>query len=192
MILKILKEETSALHDQVEEAMNSQRIMESNFSRDEYVVLLQKLRAAHMALEPAVLEFDNIRNHPELNARQRLSKLEALNTDLAQLNAEPNPQQVKLAQLDNIYEAWGALYVLEGSSLGGAMILKQLKTNDKLPADGFSFYGYYNTDTGKIWSDFKNAIRAAVDVKDEDAKESTLEGARKAYQTFLTSAMAYS
>jgi heme oxygenase (biliverdin-IX-beta and delta-forming) len=50
-------------------------------------------------------------------------------------------------------EALGALYVLEGSSLGGRVILKELKRRGASLA-GLGFLDPYGADTGKRWRSF--------------------------------------
>jgi heme oxygenase len=50
-------------------------------------------------------------------------------------------------------EALGALYVLEGSSLGGRVILKELKRRDVSLA-GLGFLDPYGADTSRRWQSF--------------------------------------
>ncbi len=185
-LLNQLKADTRNLHDEVEQAMQSNRIMQPVYPLEEYVALLKKLRLAHAVLEPAILSFNEIEEHPELQAHYRLTKLDAINKDLQLLSVKPSLPQSEVLSLNNIAEAWGAMYVLEGSTLGGAMILKHLKATQKWNVEAFSYYGYYGPETGHMWQNFKNILEENMDPTRD--YESLLKGASKAYHTFCNAA----
>jgi heme oxygenase (biliverdin-IX-beta and delta-forming) len=50
--------------------------------------------------------------------------------------------------------ALGYAYVIEGSTLGGRVILKQVGPALKLETSGTHFFTGYGADTGKYWKDF--------------------------------------
>lgn len=184
-----LKADTQKLHDEVETAMNSERLMSDAFSKAEYGHLLQKLLLAHSSLEPLLLANNDIRRHKNLNAEWRLSKSEALKDDLKRLDLPALTIHIDLPVLQSGPESWGAFYVLEGSSLGGAMIHKHLKEKGTVTAEALSFYGYYGGDTGKLWKEFKAAFVENVN-DDEDTYQQILRGAQSAYQLYLSAAKA--
>lgn len=185
MIIEKLKKETRSLHDEVEAAMGSEELMRDDFSKERYKLLLQNLWQAHSALEPAVLQHERIARHPELEVERRLHKRKLLAEDLAELSAEPG-EPMPVIDLPTLPQAWGAMYVLEGSSLGGAMIYKHLK---KLNWDvqAFRFYNCYGKDTGKLWSRFKTILQQENEPAEENLEE-LLQGANTAYGTFIKAA----
>ncbi len=186
-MLDKLKDDTRPLHDKVEEAMESGKIMSDNFSREEYTRLLQKLYIAHSALEPALLSVPSIAGHPGIEASFRLNKLKALETDLKALGAQVPQTSMASPDFENPAEAWGALYVLEGSTLGGAMILKHLRGKLQWENSVMNFYGYYGKHTGSLWKEFKTSLHQVMD-QYPNGYDALLEGANKAYSTFIEAA----
>ena len=175
-----LKENTRDEHDAVENHMGANTIFSGFFSKEKYIKLLKKLFVAHLSLEQEVLKSESIQKTLELNPEMRLSKSILIKNDLKMLHASAEAQLIDIL-LQNEAEAWGAYYVLEGSSLGGAVILKQLKKLEwAKDIDAFSFYGCYGSQTGPNWKLFLNVLES----KDLN-REGLLTGARKAYGVFL-------
>lgn len=78
-------------------------------------------------------------------------------------------------------EAFGALYVLEGSTLGGTIIKKILQRNLQLQGDeGFTFFAGYGEHTSVQWQSFK-----AVLDQHYTGSEHTARLSAAANQTFL-------
>jgi heme oxygenase len=71
-------------------------------------------------------------------------------------------------------EAFGAFYVLEGSSLGGRVILKELKRRDVSPA-GLGFLDPYGADTSRRWQSFLAILER--EVKSDQQKSDAVKGA---------------
>lgn len=177
-----LKQDTRELHDEVEKELNSQAILSEDYSRQEYAALLQQLYPAHLSLEPQILNFDSIARHSELEPDRRLNKAKLLRHDLEKLTLVPQEQKLSV-KLENKSQAWGALYVLEGSSLGGAIILKQLKKLN-WEEEPFTYYGYYGNSTGPMWKKFRDILQQVYQQESLDDAQLT-EGARKAYYAFM-------
>ena len=83
---------------------------------------------------------------------------------------------------ENEHEALGALYVIEGSTLGGNVIAKQLSKTEGFDGISFHFFGCYQENTGPMWKSFKEALDHGVDEEDYDK---VLAGARKLYAFLL-------
>ncbi len=188
-ILKRLKADTRELHDEVEAAMNSGRVMSDDFSKDEYGRLLQKLLLAHSSLEPLLLANDDIRNNKKLDAGMRLSKSYALAEDLKKLDLAGLTIHIDLPELQSGPESWGALYVLEGSTLGGSIIHSHLKKKGIVSTEALSFYGRYGADTGKLWKEFKAALEEIIN-DDGATYQQVLKGARSAYALYISASKA--
>lgn len=55
-------------------------------------------------------------------------------------------------------EALGALYVLEGATLGGQVIIKRLKKNEPFSTLPLAYYNVYADHTGVMWTQFLENI----------------------------------
>ncbi len=76
--------------------------------------------------------------------------------------------------------AWGSLYVLEGSTLGGQVISKALRQAPWAPAGGLAYFNPYGKRTGEMWAGFRSALEAAAPTL-ETGK--VCEGARATFAT---------
>lgn len=100
--------------------------------------------------------------------------------DLASLALE-NQTASHDFELANEHEALGAMYVIEGSTLGGNVIAKQLSKTEGFDEVTFNFFGCYQENTGLMWKNFKEVLD--TEVTEENYSE-VLSGAIKLY-TFL-------
>ena len=73
----------------------------------------------------------------------------------------------------------GALYVLEGATLGGQVIIKRLKKNEPFSTLPLAYYNVYADHTGVMWTQFLENINQYEDHSD------TLQGAQKVYHLYL-------
>ncbi|MGB0177779.1 MAG: biliverdin-producing heme oxygenase [Owenweeksia sp.] len=185
-LLAQLKEHTQGLHDSVEEAMNSEALMHPDFSKEEYRLLLKRLWWAHSTLEPALEDCNDIMQYPGLKAKQRLNKRSLLQKDLEELGVSPEELPATEAASLSAEECWGALYVLEGSTLGGAMIYKKLSEQEGTDFP-LRFYGAYGRDTGAMWSSFRKIFTEKTSPP-EEWNDPVIKGAEKAYRHFLEAA----
>jgi heme oxygenase len=83
--------------------------------------------------------------------------------DLNALGAGPARTAPDLAHPADTDEALGRLYVLEGSTLGGAVIDRHLAGLPGLAGVRLRAFSPYGTDTGRMWHGFRRAVRAHVD-----------------------------
>jgi heme oxygenase len=78
--------------------------------------------------------------------------------------------------------ALGVFYVIEGSSLGGRFILKNIVTNPELSNDqGVSYFKGYGDKTGSYWKNFLNVLAAYE--QDNNCADSIIEGAVYAFDS---------
>ncbi|MCU0448689.1 MAG: biliverdin-producing heme oxygenase [Bernardetiaceae bacterium] len=163
MLAQRLKTETRPQHDQVEKIAHSAKIMAGSLSLAEYRELLAAQYWLHLAIEPQM----EAALGPELAtalAWPQRQKLGWLRADLAAcapgVLTAPVPQVAQTFQLANVAQAWGALYVLEGSTLGGAVIRRHLAQNPQLAGQvtEFHFYGGYGPLTGERWKQFQTEL----------------------------------
>lgn len=175
MISAFLKEHTKKYHDETEDHLQSKKIFDKSYTLDDYKKLLLHNYQLVSQYEPQILE--KLKNHKELELHLR-KKIDVLRTDLENLEisteTEDPPQNI-----ENEAEAFGALYVMEGSTLGGNVIAKQLKKNPEFEDVDFNYFGVYGENTGPYWQTFKSIIDEKIT---EEDYQDCLIGAKKAYQ----------
>src|SRR5690606_27710661 len=71
--------------------------------------------------------------------------------------------------IDSSFQAMGALYVIEGSTLGGQMICKMVaKRLGISPGSGFKFFSGYGEDTARMWAEFKDFMNSNQWTREEE------------------------
>lgn len=103
---------------------------------------------------------------PWLRDRSRQPFLRA---DLRRLGL-PTPDHAELGlSLPGPAAAWGSLYVLEGSALGGQVITRALATSGLDAAHGAAYFHGWGSATGGMWRDFRALLAAEVTTPEEIA-----------------------
>lgn len=151
-----LKRYTHVNHQLVEKILVAR--MRSITTPDAYVKLLQLFYGYFGALE------DKINKHIGLVQLADYSKRRKSNSifnDIKDLGGTI-PQKAEdpdLPEIENHLQAFGALYVIEGSTLGGSIISKIIAKQLNLLNDkGLSFFRGYSNETEKMWEDFKEIL----------------------------------
>ena len=88
-----------------------------------------------------------------------------------------------LPQVTNVLQAFGAMYVSEGSTLGGQIIARMLRENKniKISNEALSFFEGYKENTVKMWKSLQSHLDNRFQT-DEQVREIALT----AKETFLT------
>lgn len=86
----------------------------------------------------------------------------------------------QLPLINSNASAFGALYVMEGSTLGGLMIKKMLAEQTGLADDQLSFFAGYGKATRERWNIFIEALNTTA--QSEEEEQSAIDAAS---QTFL-------
>ena len=159
MILAELKEQTRAQHENLESIVD---VMNKMFTRADYEILLTKFYRFYSSVEPKVAAIDMKANGIDATKRTKLKWLER---DLTALGAFDRAQQLpRLSDtpvLDTPGKAFGAMYVMEGATLGGQVITRHLKQHLSLtPETGGAFFNSYGERVGPMWKEFGAAITA--------------------------------
>lgn len=177
MIMKLLQRETLDLHREVEALMP---VMNESLSEREYARLLRRLLPLVTALEE---QLSASALPAELTWNER-RKAHLLAQDLAALGEGPG-EGVPVApapEIGSVAGAFGALYVLEGSTLGGQLISRHLRRTLGLsPERGSAYFSGYGPQTGPRWRSFGAVLEASV--PPSDAPE-VLAGARQTFEVF--------
>ncbi len=181
LVTDILKKETAQYHDDIEQRLESNKLFDGTFTQDNYYKMLVVNHQFIQSLEPEIKALLTVSDLAFLS-KINLNKLALLEKDLHELNLPINPTE-KLNLLANREEALGALYVIEGSMLGGMVIAKQLKKYPDLEQTGFNYFGHYGQDIGPIWKSFVAYLNENLIT--EEQQQQTLNGAIKAYQYLI-------
>lgn len=184
MVTDILKKETKQFHDEIEQKLESNKLFDGTFTQTNYYKMLLVNHQFIKAYENEIFSYLNDADKDLLN-RINFNKLDLIEKDLQELQLTPNEVGV-INQLSNRAEALGALYVIEGSMLGGMVIAKQLKRFPELETASFNYFGHYGQDIGPIWKEFINYMNNQL--IDENEQNNALQGAIKAYQYLIAKA----
>jgi heme oxygenase len=173
------------LHAQVERLLG---LPQSVQDRRGYRRLLERFFGLYQPLEDGFRQFDEWRSLGlSLEAR---SHCNALAGDLIALGSDPNrvPRMApgQLPDLPAFPHALGALYVLEGATLGGRIILRDLETRMGPEIAGATrFLRGHGVDTGPMWKSFQ-AVLDDFGRSHPDAGTDVLSGAARAFRAVLT------
>lgn len=185
-IAQLLRVGTRDLHDRIEANPHFSRLMAPDLTLDEYCALLARIYGHHAAAEAELAQAASLLP-PGLMLERRLRRTALLANDLAQLGLEPAAvaalPRCQVAVCATAEDAWGQLYVLEGSALGGQLIARHLATTLLLgPQSGAGGMVPHGAETGVLWRGFKQALEDAGDSGTIEA-EFVVAAARRAFAT---------
>lgn len=168
-----LKEATAGLHREIEKDNLAGLIIKHNISLEEYKLLLLQNYVAYKVTEVALMR--KLPNYTESKSKRLLEDLNNLNIDASIVK-----EYVNKFIITNKAEALGAAYVVEGSSLGGMMIAKEIKNCDAL--SHINTHHFFNGDRGdvKSWNSFSKTLKSEIFTPLEE-----IQAIDKAKETFL-------
>lgn len=175
--LEQLKNRTSFAHRQLESLPISASILSPDLKIADYAHYLSLMHDVHKSLQDRIYPLlSNIIS--DLKERKKTNLIE---NDLSYLNyKKDNIVPVFNNQEISIPFALGILYVVEGSSLGGRFILKNIETIPRLDTqNGVSYFTGYGNKTGSYWKAFLNALTAYE--TDFNCADEIIEGAVYAF-----------
>ena len=167
MISNLLRIETAQNHKTLESLMFVNEIMNNSLSTDQYKKLLTINYIIHQKLENTLANSLDSTIADQLGMKDRL-KLGALEQDLNYWNIStltlPELSFELFIPEKNIAEVLGALYVLEGATLGGNFIKRHLLANPnfKNHEDGLNYYGVYGEELSAKWKIFLSVLNEHV------------------------------
>lgn len=173
-----LKQETSVAHQRAEQALHP--LLSSIRSAQDYARMLRMFYGFFFPLQQSIAH--HVTEDALEDVRERRSA-DLILDDLRALNISLQSTDLctLLPRIDTLPSAMGALYVMEGSTLGGRMIANMLLRNPDFPVpDGaLHFFRGYGEDTGLKWKTFLQAIN----LFDEDT-EAIVRAANETFSTF--------
>lgn len=162
-ILEMLRAGTRGAHDQIELNPVMGRLTQDDLDVEHYTLVLHRMLTLHAAVESQLTEA--LAAHREVLSLDQRRKTPLLRRDLIALGAPAWAEYPPRALADLVVDepsAWGTLYVLEGSTLGGRIILRSIERSLGFTADtGAAFFAGYGDRTGQNWGVFVDALAAA-------------------------------
>lgn len=179
MIQEELRKQTAAAHQQLEKLVVSR--LKNIRSNEDYADLLKIFYAYFNRLEEAIRPYISNEVLPDYAERRHAISLA---DDIVCLGGQLiDLPEVSVPSIDNTVKALGALYVMEGSVMGGPIITQILAKYGI--TKGTSFFSGYGAETGKKWDAFINALNTNL------SEEYYLDAINAAIETFLRFADAF-
>lgn len=176
MLSESIKEATKTAHQQLEVKVIKQ--LKAIRSNADYAEFLKHFYAYFNQVEKALVPFVNETVLPDYNERRNSrylkNDIEALGGSLDKLPYAQSPA------ITNTVTALGALYVLEGSIMGGKVIVQMLAKGGI--TEGVSFFSGYGEATGAKWKLFTDVLNKYA-VTEED-KELAIAAANETFSRF--------
>jgi heme oxygenase len=179
-ILQSLKEETNLLHDIVDKSSGADKIISHSITKNEFANLLTKNYLAYSTIDANIDNFGQEDLVKPIYFLPRISNwvakdLQKISSSLPIINTS--------FFLNNKFEALGAIYVTEGSLLGGLFIGKHLTECNNLKNSIQS--EFYTTDKSRLnrWKIFKNYLNEKKFTDSEIRK--IIDGAKKSFSFFI-------
>ena len=168
MLTEKIKAATQQYHQETEKILVGK--MKNMRSLNDYSDILKLFYGYFGGLEQQIDKHINPTKLTDYNERRKTA---AFANDLEALgNTAPRKATgTELPTIENELQAFGALYVIEGSTLGGKIISKMVQQHLGITdGKGLSFFNGYGDDTGKKWADFQKVLNA-VTTTNADQKE---------------------
>lgn len=176
MLSNEIKEATKVAHQQLEKTVVLR--LKNIRSAADYADFLKHFYAYFHAVERAIAPFitpDVLADYPQRRNSSYLKRdIEDLGGETTELPAAFAPA------VGNAAEAMGALYVLEGSIMGGPHIVQMLRRYGM--ETGFSFFSGYGEDTGRMWGVFTTALNSVA--ASPEQRQAAVAAANKTFSRF--------
>jgi heme oxygenase (biliverdin-IX-beta and delta-forming) len=180
-LLLRLKTETRPHHERIEAAVP---LLRPDLSREAYQQHLARLLGFYHPVEQRLGECAQAwaACGLDFSARRKVGWLRA---DLLALGLRPEqlealPECTALPMLSGLARAWGCLYVLEGSTLGGQILSRHIgRTLGVTPETGGAFLRGYGEATGPMWRCLGEALSTCAVAR--VAPAAVVEGAQETF-----------
>lgn len=165
MLIDKLREATQHRHKELDDAIMS--YLKNIYSTDDYV---QLLIAFYGYFKPVYDKIDahlDISRLPDYNTRR---KPDSILQNLISLHHNEKVENIasQIPAISDNASAFGALYVMEGSTLGGLIIKKMLSDALPLSDTQLSFFAGYGKQTRERWNHFVQALNGFTVVPAEE------------------------
>lgn len=179
MFSETLKEKTKQAHQSLEKIIIER--IKAIRSQADYIRLLQLFYGFYRPLEQLLDQYMDDTVVPRYTQRRKGGRLLQ---DMKQAGAETSVFHTchELPAIHDTAAAIGALYVLEGSTLGGSIIAGMLAKQAGIPAQELTFFSGYGANNTEMWKEFVTALNTYAD---SNGKEKEIAcAATHTFQTF--------
>lgn len=158
MLLERLRDQTRPIHERLEVSERMRALMRPTIDIDEYSRHLLDVHGFVVPFERRLLA-----DAPRVSARfsyERRIKTSLLERDLIFLACPiPHVTDDSSWHFSRPEEAIGAMYVMEGATLGGRYICEHLEAALGLRADrGLAYFHSYGKARGRMWNEFRENV----------------------------------
>lgn len=171
-----LREATADAHRDLEDSLS---LVGPGVTTGGYIRYLRGMYGFHVPVEAHLLAEPCI--HQACSDIEERARVHQLRQDLQVLSAfTPTPPLADpLPSMQTLQQMLGVAYVLEGSTLGGQVLRRELEQRLKLPPQALTYVTGYGADTGRRFRTFMHAVDRACPT--EAQRQSVIESA---IQTF--------
>lgn len=154
MILTLLRNRTKHLHERIEQTVDLPARLGSATG---YAALLTRFFGYYAPLEDRLAGVVGLDTTIDLAARRKSQLLRADLVALCMAEADifAVPRCPDLPVIADVGDALGCLYVVEGATLGGQIVRREVERRFGLtPGRGCSFFASYGGRVGAMWQEF--------------------------------------
>jgi heme oxygenase (biliverdin-IX-beta and delta-forming) len=165
-----IKKRTKQAHIETEHLLVPK--LKSIRSKEDYAALLAMFYGFFGPLQERIERYINKQVLPDIEQRRKAVVIEQ---DIFNLQVNKKLDICDdLPTIHRLLQAFGALYVIEGSTLGGEIISKMLRKNEavNIPEDSLQFFKGYGDQNGAMWQRFKQHMFLHLH-NDEDVTTTT-------------------
>lgn len=184
MILNKIREKTFVYHDDFTGWAN--KILTGTADKEHYKDVLKTFYGFYYPFEQKLENVEEWKNHDFDLKRRRKSQM--LIEDMKKLGISDDEIKdikmcEKLPKMDNLADALGCMYVVEGATLGGQIVAN--KINEVLGFDGdngASFFSSYKENLRPMWKEFSDFINKYSD--DTNITDPIVDASDETYHRF--------
>lgn len=179
--LSALRSATDTAHKALEELPLSQAIVSPHITEAIYGQYLTKMLRLHHTVEEIAFPVLGTL-FPDLEKRRKTA---LLRKDLNELGLADEVEPADIVFQPTLPFALGLMYVTEGSTLGGRVILKNI---EKVLGEGkaVSFFSGYRENTGPYWKEFLAVMDSWQQNASAREKEEMIAGAVRGFELAAT------
>jgi heme oxygenase len=164
MLSSSIKEATKEAHLQLEKKVVQK--LKAIRSNEDYADFLKHFYAYFSHVEKAIAPYITSEILPDYAQRRNSSYLKK---DIEELGGNVNElPATTIPAITNTIQALGALYVMEGSIMGGSIIVKMLEKGGV--TSGVSFFSGYGEATGQMWGAFVGVLNSQSRSEEDEAQ----------------------
>lgn len=176
MLSTNIKEATKAAHLNLEKKVIEK--LKAIRSNADYADFLKYFYTYFSQVEQAIAPYITEQLLPDYKDRRNSSYLK---NDIEELGSHTGETpSITLPVIENQLQALGALYVMEGSIMGGSIIIKMLEKGGI--TKGISFFSGYGEATGQKWGVFVGTMNQQATTPEEE--EIAIQAANEAFTCF--------